>query len=150
MYEKGGENITQIQFFALSYLYSEELKRTEKEQFMDDNIRMRTHHSHSRVTPSPIGVSIRELAVKLPISMITQRVTTGQMLEQLQIFESNQLLEPGGIGVYRGEYTKFSITADSIMFLKSIFAQLSQLFKDNGNRTDGKRTYKKLQIGRKT
>jgi hypothetical protein len=61
--EDDGQEISPFQFFALSYLYSEELKRTEKEQFIDDNIRMRTHHSHSRVTPNPIAISIRELAM---------------------------------------------------------------------------------------
>lgn len=130
MPQKKGENITPFQFFALSYLYSEELKKMEKEQFIDDNIRMRTHHSQSSITPSPISVSVRELAVKLPISMIENRVSTDQILEQLQILESNQLLELAGIGGYRGEYTKFSITTDGIIFLKAIYAKLSQAIKD--------------------
>jgi hypothetical protein len=130
MSKEEGENITVFQFFALSYLYSEELKRTQKEQFIDDNIRMRTHHSQSSVTPSPIAVSVRELAVKSPTSMIKERLTSDQILEQLQILESNQLLELAGIGGYRGEYTKFSITTDGIMFLKSIYAQLSEAIKD--------------------
>lgn len=121
---------TEFQFFALSYLYSEELKRTEKEQLIDDHIRMRTHHSQSSVTSTPISVAVRELALKIPTSMAREPLTTHEMLGQLQTLEANQLLELAGIGGYRGEYTKFSITSDGIIFVKSILSTLSEAIKD--------------------
>lgn len=124
------ESITPFQFFVLSYLYSEELKKTEKEQFIDDHLRKVTHHSQSSITPTPISVSVRELAIKLPVSMVEERLSTEQMLKQLELLEMNKLLELAGIGGIRGEYTKFSITSDGIIFLKLMYAELSDAIKD--------------------
>jgi hypothetical protein len=99
------ESITPFQFFALSYLYSEELKRAEKEQFIDDNIRRVTHHSYSSIMPRSISITARELAIKMPISMNGERLSTAQMMDDLWDLEAEGYLEQAGIGGDIGEYT---------------------------------------------
>ncbi len=100
--EQKKEGITPFQFFALSYLYSEELKKAEKEQFIDDNIRKVTHHSYSSVMQRSISITVRELAIKMPISMNEKRLSTAQMMENLWALEGEGYLEQAGIGGDRG------------------------------------------------
>lgn len=130
MPQKEEESITPFQFFALSYLFSEELKKAEKEQYIDDYIRKVTHHSYSSVMQRSISVTVRELAIKMPISMNEKCLTTPQMLNELWDLESKQYLERASIGGDRGEFTSFSATTDGIVFVKHIFSQMSGAFKD--------------------
>jgi hypothetical protein len=122
--------VTPFQFFALSFLYSEELTKTQKEQFMNDHLRMRTHHSYSSVTSHPISVTVRELAIKMPPSMVRERLKTVQLLQQLVLLEERQYLERAGLGGDRGEYSAFSITTDGIMLVKTILSNLSKAIED--------------------
>jgi len=124
------EGITPFQFFALSFLYSEELKKADKEQFIDDNIRKVTHHSYSSIMQRPISITVRELAIKMPISMNNERLSTAQMMEELWDLEGGGYLEQAGIGGDRGEYTSFSVTTDGVILVKHIYSQMSGAFKD--------------------
>jgi hypothetical protein len=123
-------SLTPFQFFALSYLYSEELTRNEKQQFEDNYIRRRTHHSFSSVTAHPISVTVRELAIKIPTSMATKKLKTVQLLEQLKSLQEHQYLERVGVGGDNWEYSAFSITTDGIMLVKNKFSNLSVALSD--------------------
>jgi hypothetical protein len=85
---------TPLQIFALSYLYSEELKQKQKEQFLDSHTLV-THHSHSSVIPRSISIRVRELITILPFSMIPEMPTVEEVCNQLNILEGYGLLTQG-------------------------------------------------------
>lgn len=119
--------ISPLQLFAVSYLYSEELKMDEKEQNLDSQRRI-THHSYSSFR-KPIVVTVREIATKIPPDAVSHIPRVQDILDELLELEQNQYLEVGFGGI-REEYTQFSITTDGIILVKNIFASLSISIED--------------------
>lgn len=119
---------TPVQVFALSYLYTEELKQRQKEEFLDSQ-RLRTHSSHSSVLSRPISVTLRNLCNIIPSSMISQTLTAQQVFDELMELVQHGYLEQE----FRNrppEYTSFSITSDGMILLKQYLAELSTAIKD--------------------
>lgn len=126
---------TPLQIFALSYLYSEELTQRQKEEISDSH-RMVTHHSHSTVLPTPISITVKELIIILPSSMIPEIPTVEEVCNQLNVLEERGLLTQPYRRYDGGEYAIFSITGDGMLFIKQYYAELSKAIRD-------KRVYEK-------
>ena len=73
--------ISPLQLFAVSYLYSEELKMDEKEQNLDSQRRI-THHSYSSFR-KPIVVTVREIATKIPPDAVSHIPRVQDILDEL-------------------------------------------------------------------
>jgi hypothetical protein len=119
---------TPVQVFALSYLYTEELKQRQKEEFLDSQ-RLRTHSSHSSVLPRPISVTLRNLCNIIPSLMILQTLTAQQVFDELMELVQHGYLEQE----FRNrppEYTSFSIASDGMRLIKQYLAGLSTAIKD--------------------
>jgi hypothetical protein len=119
---------TPLQIFALSYLYSEELTRKEKEQCLDSQCLV-THHSHSRVLPSPIYITVRELITILPLSIVPETPTAQEVCDQLNILAERGLFEGKG-GYIIEEYAPYCITGTGMLFIKRYYASLFKAVKD--------------------
>ena len=120
--------ITPVQVFALSYLYTEELKRRQKEEFLDSQ-RLRTHSSHSSVLTRPISVTLRNLCNIIPSSMISQSLTAEQVFNELMVLVQQGYLEQE----FRNrpaEYASFSITSDGMLLIKQYLTGLSSAIKE--------------------
>jgi hypothetical protein len=123
-------DITALQIFALSYLYSEESaqRQRQKEQYLDSQ-RLVTHYSHSSVLSKPIHITVRELITILPFSIVSETPTAQEVCDQLNILAERGLLE--GKGSYISEeYASYYITGTGMLFIKRYYAGLSKAIKD--------------------
>jgi hypothetical protein len=119
---------TPLQIFALSYLYSEELTRREKEQYLDSQCLV-TQHAHSSVLPSPIYITVRELITILPLSIVPETPTAQEVCDQLNILAERGLFEGKG-GYIIEEYAWYCITGTGMLFIKRYYASLFKAVKD--------------------
>jgi hypothetical protein len=126
--EKGETQYTPLQIFALSYVYSEELKEIQKQQKLDQE-RSRTHHSNSSVLPYPVSVIVRELVTLLPASMTPEMSNLEEVCNQLYVLVDGGLLEEER-RQRTGEFATFSITVNGMLYLKKNIDTLCSAIKD--------------------
>lgn len=80
---------TPFQLFVLAYLAVEELKQREKDEILDASTY--GHHSFGTVIPEQVTITIREVSVITPSSIIPDSIN--QIPEELHELDKNGLLE---------------------------------------------------------
>lgn len=121
--------LTQFQLFTLTYLASEERKKAEKEQLIDDYSFV--HHSESGVLPRPVKVTIDELANMLPPSMIPEGFSIDKAHSELQELCSLGFLNVDHLRArFLHEHAGYYITTNGKFKINKYFATLVEAPKD--------------------
>jgi hypothetical protein len=139
--------ITPIQIFILTYLYSEEVKETQKKEIIN-NI-LRSSKSHYSEFSHHISISLRDISLLIPPSLLPEmRIDEEHIHNQIKILEYNRLLGTSRDDFEEKENTLFFITIDGIILIKQIFSTLSdriqdeKLFEGDIDRLEGNREIK--------
>ena len=121
--------ITPIQIFILTYLYSEEVKETQKKEIIN-NI-LRSNKSHHSEFSHHVSISLRDISLLIPPSLLPEmRIDEGHIYNQIKILEYNHLLSTSIDNFEEKENTLFFITIDGIILIKQIFSTLSDKIHD--------------------
>jgi hypothetical protein len=121
--------ITPIQIFILTYLYSEEVKETQKKEIINNIIRssksVRSEFSHH------VSISLRDISLLIPSSILPDmRINEEHIYNQIKILEYNRLIGISIDDLQNKENTLFFITIDGIILVKQIFSALSDKIQD--------------------
>ncbi len=121
--------ITPIQIFILTYLYSEEVKETQKKEIINNIIRsskaVYSEFSHH------VSISLRDISLLIPSSILPDmRINEEHIYNQIKILEYNRLIGISIDNLQDKENTLFFITIDGIILVKQIFSALSDKIQD--------------------
>jgi len=120
--------ITPVQIFILTYLYSEEIKETQKKEIIDNILQSNksiSEYSHH------ISISLRDISLLIPSSVLPEmRVNEEYIYNQMKILEYNRLLIKAIDDFENNENTLYFITIDGIILVKQIFSSLSDKIQD--------------------
>ena len=123
--------ITPIQIFILTYLYSEEIKETQKKEIIDNILQSNksiSEYSHHT------SISLRDISLIIPSSVLPEmRVNEEYIYNQMKILEYNRLLIKAIDDFENNENTLYFITIDGIILVKQIFSSLSDKIQDEKN-----------------
>lgn len=121
--------ITPIQIFILTYLYSEEVKETQKKETINNILRssksVYSEFSHH------VSISLRDTSLLIPSSILPDmRINEKHIYNQIKILEYNRLIGISIDNLQDKENTLFFITIDGIILVKQIFSALSDKIQD--------------------
>jgi hypothetical protein len=121
--------ITPIQIFILTYLYSEEVKETQKKEIINNIIRS-SKSAHSEFSHH-VSISLRDISLLIPSSILPDmRINEEHIYNQIKILEYNRLIGIAIDDLQNKENTLFFITIDGIILVKQIFSALSDKIQD--------------------
>jgi hypothetical protein len=121
--------ITPIQIFILTYLYSEEVKETQKKEIINNIIRS-SKSAHSEFSHH-VSISLRDISLLIPSSILPDmRINEEHIYNQIKILEYNRLIGISIDNLQNKENTLFFITIDGIILVKQIFSALSDKIQD--------------------
>jgi hypothetical protein len=121
--------ITPIQIFILTYLYSEEVKETQKKEIINNIIRS-SKSAHSEFSHH-VSISLRDISLLIPSSILPDmRINEEHIYNQIKILEYNRLIGISIDDLQNKENTLFFITIDGIILVKQIFSALSDKIQD--------------------
>ena len=121
--------ITPIQIFILTYLYSEELKETQKKEIINNIIR--SSKSANSEFSHHVSISLRDISLLIPSSILPDmRINEEHIYNQIKILEYNRLIGISIDNLQNKENTLFFITIDGIILVKQIFSTLSDKMQD--------------------
>jgi hypothetical protein len=121
--------ITSIQIFILTYLYSEEVKETQKKEIINNIIRS-SKSAHSEFSHH-VSISLRDISLLIPSSILPDmRINEEHIYNQIKILEYNRLIGISIDDLQNKENTLFFITIDGIILVKQIFSALSDKIQD--------------------
>jgi hypothetical protein len=133
--EKGGKkneeevSITPIQIFVLTYLYSEEVKETQKKEIID-NI-LQSNKSKVSEFSHHVSISLRDISLLVPSSVLPEIwINEEYIYNQMKILEYNHLLIKSIDDFENNDNTSYFITIDGIILVKQIFSSLSDNIQD--------------------
>jgi hypothetical protein len=139
--------ITPIQIFILTYLYSEEVKETQKKEIINNIIRS-SKSVHSEFSHH-VSISLRDISLLIPSSILPDmRINEEHIYNQIKILEYNRLIGISIDDLQNKENTLFFITIDGIILVKQIFSALSdkiqdkKLFEEDIDRLEGNKEIK--------
>jgi hypothetical protein len=139
--------ITPIQIFILTYLYSEEVKETQKKEIINNIIRS-SKSAHSEFSHH-VSISLRDISLLIPSSILPDmRINEEHIYNQIKILEYNRLIGISIDDLQNKENTLFFITIDGIILVKQIFSALSdkiqdkKLFEDDIDKLEGNKEIK--------
>ena len=122
-------SITPIQIFVLTYLYSEEVKETQKKEIID-NI-LQSNKSKVSEFSHHVSISLRDISLLVPSSVLPEiRINEEYIYNQMKILEYNHLLIKSIDDFENNENTSYFITIDGIILVKQIFSSLSDKIQD--------------------
>ena len=122
-------SITPIQIFILTYLYSEEVKETQKKEIID-NI-LQSNKSKVSEFSHHVSISLRDISLLVPSSVLPEiRINEEYIYNQMKILEYNHLLIKSIDDFENNENTSYFITIDGIILVKQIFSSLSDKIQD--------------------
>jgi len=122
-------SITPIQIFVLTYLYSEEVKETQKKEIID-NI-LQSNKSKVSEFSHHVSISLRDISLLVPSSVLPEiRINEEYIYNQMKILEYNHLLIKSIDDFENNENTSYFITIDGIILVKQIFSSLSDNIQD--------------------
>src|SRR6478735_495541 len=122
-------SITPIQIFVLTYLYSEEVKETQKKEIID-NI-LQSNKSKVSEFSHHVSISLRDISLLVPSSVLPEiRINEEYIYNQMKILEYNHLLIKSIDDFENNDNTSYFITIDGIILVKQIFSSLSDNIQD--------------------
>lgn len=122
-------SITPIQIFVLTYLYSEEVKETQKKEIID-NI-LQSNKSKFSEFSHHVSISLRDISLLVPSSVLPEiRINEEYIYNQMKILEYNHLLIKSIDDFENNDNTSYFITIDGIILVKQIFSSLSDKIQD--------------------
>jgi len=122
-------SITPIQIFVLTYLYSEEVKETQKKEIID-NI-LQSNKSKVSEFSHHVSISLRDISLLVPSSVLPEiRINEEYIYNQMKILEYNHLLIKSIDDFENNDNTSYFITIDGIILVKQIFSSLSDKIQD--------------------
>jgi len=122
-------SITPIQNFVLTYLYSEEVKETQKKEIID-NI-LQSNKSKVSEFSHHVSISLRDISLLVPSSVLPEiRINEEYIYNQMKILEYNHLLIKSIDDFENNDNTSYFITIDGIILVKQIFSSLSDNIQD--------------------
>ena len=140
-------SITPIQIFILTYLYSQEVKETQKKEIIN-NI-LRSSKAYFSEFSHHVSISLRDVSLLIPSSILPEmRINEEHIYNQIKILEYNHLLGTSVDNMQEKENTLFFITIDGIILVKQILSTLSdriqdvKVFKENIDKLEGNREIK--------